>query len=264
MSETRTIRFGVISDRTTMPRWQADAIERLLANDDVVLAVRIAARGTAARGASRNGSSSPLYRLIELGLGRTPADRPVDATSLFAGAATITCSLSPARGGRLVPDSDSIERIAAYELDFVLDFGRATGTWTALPSCRHGVWSFRFGDARDGAGEYAIFWSLYNGDSVVGAELWRSSGPSSEGVVLARGYFRVSGHSYGATAGSLLAGTASFPARVCADLRNGCSTIAQTSSVTARPAPGAPNTLQSVRFLGALAAASGRRVHTAL
>lgn len=97
---------------------------------------------------------------------------PVDAVLPGLDRLEVTCEQ---QGSAVRLTEESVERMRAMELDFILlgDFGILKGD--VLSCTRLGVWSFHHGDPRSYRGRPSCFWELHDRSSVVSAGLQRIS-----------------------------------------------------------------------------------------
>jgi hypothetical protein len=232
--------------------WKARAIERLTEGGSAELAVWFRSAIQAGR---RTSPGRALYRAVCEGVLRPRRAAPRNIAQLLFSVPRIEW---PRREGEGVEDGPD-------DIEFILDLREDRAGPEPLEAARHGVWSMRAGEGEAGSGDYAVFWAVTNSSPVVGVELVRRGSRCHGGeAVLARSYFRVFGHSYRSTMDSVLSGMSELPARACAELLNGCSSIDRKPSLAARPAPGAPSTADVARFAARMARGAGARVQAAL
>ncbi|HYG51934.1 MAG TPA: hypothetical protein VD905_13575 [Flavobacteriales bacterium] len=114
-----------------------------------------------------------------------------------------------------------IETIRSYKLDFIIRFGFNIIRGDILDAARYGVWSYHHGDEEKYRGGPPAFWEVHRNEHVCGTILQRLTNKLDSGIVLKKGYFGVTNHSYNATLGNVYAQSASWIKQVCIDLQNG-------------------------------------------
>jgi len=146
--------------------------------------------------------------------------------------------------------NEEIATIRGYELDFILRFGTGVIRGDILNVPRYGVWSFYYGDEEKYRGDPPCFWEIYNGDVVTGASLRRLTDCPDAGIILHKGFFKTVNQSYVRNRDAAFFGSADWAARVCKDIRNGCTTHLNVSPLrSTAPVFHTPNNWQLVRFI---------------
>lgn len=152
---------------------------------------------------------------------RSKASGPVDMSADLVGAETINCRVKPVgKYGQAFEDED-LARIRDHELDLILRFGFGILKGEILEVPSHGVWSFHHGDERAYRGRPPGFWEMFDGEAVMGSVLQRLTERLDAGVVLHRGFFGVTPHSYVRTRDEALLGSAEWPSIVARQLMMG-------------------------------------------
>jgi len=199
-----TVRFGLMFPGTTLPAWGARCLEALVAREGVELAVRIVEdRPRAERPPDLRWSL--YWRLVVTR--RSRSVRPVSVPAAFEGVPAAAAA--------------DIAAIRGHELDFILRFEPGTLNGDILTAARYGVWSYSHGNERacgDGASPGR---EIYAGDPVTKVTLHRLTGRAGTGIVLHEGHFCTIAGSYTRHLDRIRFGGADWPARVCADIRNG-------------------------------------------
>ncbi len=200
------IRFAILGDCTALGRWQLRCLDELLAVADVRAVLR-----------------------VELGAGEEPRTLPHTLPQALSSLPVLTLA------------QDSLERIRAYDLDFILGFGSGDCPPALLDSARHGVWAFRFGDWERYRGTSGGFWESYEAEPLTAALLVRLQHAAEAVVVLREGYVRTNVLSAARNLDQLLTRVARWPAQVCVDIQNGIldrlSSPPQVSRARPRAAP---------------------------
>ncbi|HEY7280036.1 MAG TPA: hypothetical protein VID47_00475 [Actinomycetota bacterium] len=233
MSGAAPLRFGIMCRGTTFPAWQARSVRDLLASDGVRPALLVVEDGTTPLRRDRR----DLLRFAEERL-RTSAGAPVDLADELGGVPTLRC-----RPGTAFDGSD-LAAIRDHGLDFILRFAFDALEGDVASAAGFGVWSFDHNvDGVDGAPP--CFREVDRGDPVTRASLLRLTGRPGERIVLHEGFFRTIPHSYERTWDSVAMGSADWPARVCAEIRNGRTEW--PSSASSEP-PRRPTPAQTAAF----------------
>ena len=252
---THPIRFGILCNGTRFPRWQAEAIARLLERDDVECALLIVDERSRARESRwsmiRRVGARGLPWLLYTSLIKRSARalRPVDLSDRLRDVPVIETSVvMRGRFTELLPD-ETIARIADHDLDFILRFGFGIVRGAILRTPRFGVWSFHHDDERRYRGGPPCFWEIHDGDPVTGAVLQRLTERLDAGVILKRGTLRTKA-GYRRNRDNVFLESARWPAQLCVDIREGrVDAFDAEPSATDAPIRHAPTLLQIIRYL---------------
>jgi hypothetical protein len=215
-----TLRFGIIVDRPSAPRWQAAVVDALHAGGDAELALVIEGADPQAPARSR----MALWSIYNNGwvARRARALAPAGTwRALAPEVATIRAEVT--RKGRWSQyfDDQTMGAIRAYDLDFIVRFGLGIIRGEILDVARLGIWSFHHDDERVIRGGPPSFWELYDGMSTSGVVLQRLTDRLDGGIPLARARFSSVLHSYPRNRDRVLLGAADMPARVARAVRRG-------------------------------------------
>jgi hypothetical protein len=235
------LRFAILSNGESLERWQASALEHLLADEDVELvAVVVVER---AGGPAR--PSAPLSRLYARRLQR----RQLRATVGLPEAATRIPRIRVGRDLRALSDANAAT-LRRLELDFVLSLGIDPLTGPILDIPRHGVWAFDFDrdwTERVGLGDVR---RLLTNETVSALALLRLTSAFDRAVVLRQGWFRIDDQDPWRGFARAREESAKWPALVCAALRRGEPDRLDGPAVAVRPtAHRFPGSLQIVRLV---------------
>ena len=269
-STVSPIRFAVLCRGPQLRAWQARCLDAILEVPGTELAALI----LDARGAPSGGSLARLSRLASsrnrlwnaynnlFVAHRSRALQTVDWSDRLA--AVPALSVTVERRGKFseyFPEA-ALARIAELQLDFALRFAFGIIRGQILDIPRFGVWSFHHGDEERYRGGPPCFWEVQDATSVTGAVLQRLTDRLDAGVILQRGWFRTTMHSYVRTTDDVHFGSAPWPAKVCRDLRDGAADYldAAPSSSTA-PIYRNPSDRAMLRFLVRL---GGRSIRSQL
>jgi hypothetical protein len=247
------------------PKWQAQAIQRLIERGDAEPALLIVRRDdeTAPKPSgtlARLTKPKALWRLYRA-KNEPSALRPVDMSEELDRVPQISCA--PIRKGKFSEyfSSYDVARIKEHDLDFILRFAFGIIRGEVLESARHGVWSFHHGDEEKYRGGPPGFWEMYDGEPVTGALLQRLTDKLDAGIVLRRGYFKTCDYSYSRNIDHLYLGSTEWPASLASEIAYvGDSAVAAPPSTSKAPIRVAPTNLQMMRFGARLAKNIARRI----
>lgn len=238
------------------PAWQAEAIGEIQKIANVEISLLIVKEGVA------RSTKRPLSRLLGdpgrliwnlYNKGwvqrRSTASRPVDLSDELSGTAEIRCSTVPmGKYGEGLNPTD-VNDIRDQNLDVILRFGFGILKGDVLGSARYGIWSFHHGDERVYRGQPPGFWETYEKQPVGGAILQRITERLDGGVVLHRGFFRLTPHSYPRSRDDLFLGAADFASIVIRKILDGDERSFEAgSSTTNAPLRYSPGNVTMIRF----------------
>jgi len=255
------MRFALMCRGPVLRAWEAQCLKEILAVPGTELtALIVDDRSGPTRGArTRMGrlalSRTRLWDAFNNGYvaRRSRALAAVDLSDRLA--AIPRLSVSVERRGRYSEYfvERDLERIAALDLDFALRFAFGIIRGPILDTPKLGVWSFHHGDEEHYRGGPPCFWEVRDGTTVTGAVLQRLTDRLDAGVILQKGWFRTTTHSYVRTTDDVHFGSAPWPAKVCRDLRAGVADYLQAEpSSSDAPVFRNPTDATMVRFGGAL------------
>lgn len=258
------IRLGIMCNGTAFPAWQAEAIRGLLAIDEVNLVALIVngRRSSGSRLSRIRDRKHLLWLLFNKGHAEraSRASRATDLSDELGEVPRLRCTTVPSgRFGEAFVGAD-LDAIREFELDVVLRFGFGILKGDILSLPKYGIWSFHHGDERAFRGRPPFFWEMLAGEQVVGAILQRLTDRLDGGVVLHRGFFKVTPQSYLRTRDEAFLGSAEWPSIVVRQILNGESNPVDAdpspTNASVRRDPGNGTTLlflwrQALAFLGA-------------
>lgn len=254
----KKLRFGVMCAGEQLESAFAASIDELLKIDGVELALLIVDVNPPARSPLRDrlrkmlslkGNLWAIFQWL-FPLRRLSCYRPRDMSAIFAGVSRIHCRVT--RKGKFSQyfDPDDVERIRAYELDFILRFAFGIIRGDILNTARYGVWSFHHDDESKFRGGPPAFWEIYHGEPTTGAMLQRLVDRLDAGIVLQKCHIRTRRWSYAANLNAIMGAAVHMPARVCQDILAGCAQYLEAApSPTRAPVFRAPNDFQMAGFL---------------
>jgi hypothetical protein len=178
-------------DSLSQPEWRHHVVRNLSASEELELVLvaldRRGVSGTSGGWFSRHRHSLyHAYRWVDQGLfGRgLGALEPSDLSSVAGDCTRVEIGATPEVGGETFTETD-LDRIKAYGLDAIVCFGPEPRGSRLSQVARHGVWVFRFGDARRAGGGLADPRPVLGGDPTVSASLEvLERAPGRRGAVL--------------------------------------------------------------------------------
>ncbi|SHL77278.1 glucosamine inositolphosphorylceramide transferase family protein [Hymenobacter psychrotolerans] len=215
------LRFGIMCRGRTLAAWQRQAVEMLLALPNVTLALLILEdAGAKGKGQPRLPLQQVLWSSYRRMLRKPAATRRVCIGDWASQVPCFTCA--PQRGwsaADLHLAEQDVRAIAAYELDFVLQFAFKGVRGRILDTPRYGIWAFHHTDVSRLREAPSGFWEIYHREPVTGAALQRLTNGPERAVPLKKGYFRTKFHSYRGNIDMVYGESAYWPAALCQQLR---------------------------------------------
>ena len=209
------LRFALLCRGNRLEHWQARTVRDLRDNALAQLAIVVLARGREPP-RSRRHTNPILTNLYTRYASRRGGRRPVNMASAISGAPTFDCEVVERDGAVALSDVD-VDTIRQHDVDFVLVFGLGNVQGAVLQCARYGVW--RFG--HDDGDPLPYFREVCDEADITEGHLQRLDGPGGDHVVLKSGSFRTEKRSYIDNRDQILYEMATWPARACADIRNG-------------------------------------------
>ena len=258
----RKLRIGIMCQGPVLQRWQAIAVERMLASGLVELSLIILDDPANYPPLSlwskirRAGPSRILFNLYLRTLFRPRSMRTQDMSDVFADIPRVSCVAE--KRGRWSQHfcAADLDAIRARDLDMILRFGFNIIRGEVLEAARYGVWSFHHDDELKYRGGPPCYWEIHEGDPETGAILQRLTDRLDGGIVLKKGIFRTKRHSYARNLDQAYFESAKWPARVCRDIANGTADyLNQEPSGTSAPVRRLPTNGQFLLTLARMAAA---------
>ena len=256
----RPIRVGIMCNGRRFPAWQAKAIRSLTAVPGVeisLLVVRAAPEKRPSKWHRLKDRQRLLWILFNKGYveRRSRASRSVDMTAELDHVPEIACStIAVGSYAERFSDAD-VAAIRSSNLDLLLRFSFGIVKGAILDAARFGIWSFHHGDERAYRGRPPGFWELYEGQQTVGSVLQRLTERLDGGIVLHRGFFRVTPYSYVRTRDEALLGSSEWPSIVVRQIQSGdASSVSAEPSSTQAPVRRDPVNATTIAFLMRLAA----------
>lgn len=245
---------------TTFRAWQAAALRALFSIDGVEPAVLIidASHGPARRRRSRFAWNLYHNRWVAR---RSSALAPVELSEEL-GNLPVVRAVVERQGWSEFFAEDDLVAIRDLDVDVLVRFAFGILRGDVLAVARYGIWSYHHGDERLYRGGPPCYWELVDRSATVGAILQRLTDRLDAGIVLHRGTFATTPHSYTRTRDTALLGSAPWLARTARAILAGTidphALQAATSEAPIRRDP------HNRRMLSFLATQTGRKVaHTA-
>ena len=247
----------------SFPKWQAKCIEKLLELPGVKLSLIIIDENYVL--SQKQKIKKPLIRkilskvkslLFGKYIGRLYMEKlkidalqNVDLMKLTDQVPKICCSVI--KKGRYSEyfSKEDIEKVAGYNLDFILRFTFNILRGEILNVPRYGVWSFHHDDEQAVRGGPPCFWEVYYGHDATGSILQKLNDELDAGVVLRKGFFNTIQASYAANFNNALLESTEWPRQACKDILNGnVDYFNDEPSKSSAPIYYSPTNLQMIRF----------------
>jgi len=248
------IRFGIMCNGTIFPRWQAEAIQKVIDIPGVVPGLLII----------NDKKVLPLSFLIAyfFDLGKLfwkiysvfiriklKSSQKIDLSEVLKDVKRVNCeTIRKGKYSQYFKESD-IESIKAADLDFILRFGFGIIRGDILNLTKYGIWSFHHGDEIKYRGTPPGFWEIYKGDNISAAVLLKLTHKLDAGIVLIKGFLKTQ-YSYTKNRDQLLLESSRWPAMLCIDiLNNNIDKFNRVPSSTYAPIYTLPNNRQFLKFI---------------
>lgn len=180
MTAPGTVRTTLLANSATLPRWQRDALQRMVTETDAEITQVVLRDAVSRKTGFRNYLDQVRKRITEyplwslIGVIRTltadPSYKrqvPITTISGVADAEWLTCRPEPAAGlGNELPPA-TVERVAA-EADLAVRFGFGILKGDILDAPTHGILSYHLGDIRRYRGRPGGFWEFLAGENQIG------------------------------------------------------------------------------------------------
>lgn len=219
------LRFGVLSSGTKFHFWQIESIRKLLGSGHQLVLLIQDDRNPGPRTNKKRFikyfSKNLLFHLFDRFF-LTPAENKIlDLHPKMPDAIILNCKVDK-KGHSEYFNSEDVEKIRSYNLDFILRFGFNIIRGEILSAAKYGIWSFHHDDERKYRGGPPGFWEIYFKDPVSGAILQRLTNKLDNGIILKKGFLRTIKNSYTQNLNQMLAMTSSWPVLVADEIiRNG-------------------------------------------
>jgi hypothetical protein len=214
------LKFGIICESMSVPRWQAECLHALLASGIAKPALVVIERDAAVRAGRRGSLGFWLFGAWCRAVvhPRVDALRPTPI-EVDAPVRSILCVSDGGRGLQHYRPED-VAAIEAHRLDFMVRFKSSGLSGAVLSAARWGIWSYRHGDGRFYRGTPPGFWELRRAEPVLETALERITDEKAGRAILHRGAFRTR-PTYARTLDEALLGSADWAARTARELNLG-------------------------------------------
>ncbi len=221
------LRFGILCNGISLHKWQAKSIRLLIKNNihPVLLIVddKIVKKKSFYHYLLSYPYSKFLFRIYQRFFIKPEAKKTERLNDLLEGIPVFKCT-PEVRGISEYFTQNDIDKIKSHNLDFILRFGFNIIRGEILSAAKYGIWSFHHDDEQKFRGGPPGFWEIYYNNPVNGVILQKLSHKLDGGIILKKGYFKTTKHSYKGNLDHILAESSIFPLQVCRDILNGNET----------------------------------------
>jgi len=204
----KKLRLGIFVDSANIEGWQRFALQKILADDhfDVVIAIENRAANASDQRRSGGVNLWPVINAFEERLSEylykrvfkhklSQKDQPGDLRSMAKDANWLTISKlerprNAALGETLEISVKDVARIAASDLDVLINLGKVPLKGAVLNTARHGVWEFRYGQNDPDSSVTPGFWEIYNNEPVCRVDLIKQTDAQSQPEIIKTGIYR--------------------------------------------------------------------------
>lgn len=221
----RKIRFGVMVDGDTVEQWQFDTI-KLLIDNDIELAL-IIKNGDETKPYKSFGDKmihypyrQILFRIWHRFWFKPEAKRRTSFAEMCHGASLpVEMTVMPIiKGISTYFKPEDVEKIKAFDLDFLLRFGFDIIRGDVLTAAKYGIWSFHHDDERVVRGGPPGFWEFMRDIPRNGVILQQLTDELDKGLILKRIQLDTVLHSYKFNLNRLLEESVFMPLQVAKEL----------------------------------------------
>jgi hypothetical protein len=254
MHQKSPLRFVILCDTLSFPKWQADCLREVIASGLAVpvgIVINASARNRANWRSRWRKRDYALWRIfsrfyVEVFCKATIAE---DMTSYFDDIPSFYAK--PEKVGRFGEtfSDEALNFIKNWLPHFVLRFGFGILKGEILQIAPYGVWSYHHGEPSKFRGQPPGFWEIYSGSPVAGSILQVLSDELDAGTVLHSGFFQTTAQSYAKTRDAIYLGSSSWVRRTCAAIQeNGWPLKTSAKLVSRGPIWRLPKNLEMVHF----------------
>ena len=250
--ENKIFRFGILCNGYSFAAWQTLVIEELINQGHIPVVLIVDDTQTPQRSIlkkiSRYTGKNGLYNLFERFVFNIPAKKPTDMEEALRHAEVIR-AVPELKGFGQYFNEDIIKQIKECAPDFLLRFGFNIIRGEILEAAPLGVWSYHHDDEMKYRGGPPAFWEIAKGDPVNGVILQKLTNRLDRGIILKKGYFKTTLHSYSGNLNRVLVEASKWPAEICSQLASGKYFLSGTASKSDAPVFKKPGNIQMVKFL---------------
>ncbi len=212
MEAPRILSFGILCNSTTLPKWQATALQLLINNPACKLTlVVVNANPTPKKNIFQKLFSRTLFfTQYENRFLKIPSLQKVDLQHALPQCTVLQATTLKKGKFSHYFKTEDIETIKSHNLDFIIRFGFGIIKGEILTAAKYGVWSYHHGDEIMFRGGPAGFWEIFKRSAVTSAILQQLTPTLDGGKVLKKGYFKTVHHSYPEQLDTLLSQTSSW------------------------------------------------------
>jgi methionyl-tRNA formyltransferase len=224
-TSTNKLRFAVMTNGNVLQKWQVKCLQELLQLDFVEPVLIIQQKQeTVKKSFFKKIASYPypnlLFRIYKR-IHKHDWQQAQELPAYLKTIETLECTITKKGKHSEYFSVGDIEKIRSQKPDFILRFGFNIIRGEILEVASYGVWSYHHGDEEKFRGGPPAFWEVHKNEKVCGTILQRLTNKLDGGIVLKKGYFGVTNHSYNTTLANVYNLSACFIKQVCIDLQNG-------------------------------------------
>lgn len=215
----KKLKFGILCNSLTLQQWQATAISHLLQDPHFELSLIVINKTPFTKESllKKVFSSTLLFRQYETRFLKVEAKQPT-AIDSFKNIKTIeVITEQKGKYSQYFPKSD-VEKVKTENLDFLIRFGFGILKGDILNAAKYGIWSYHHGDEKEFRGGPPGFWEIYKGKSTASCILQRLTPTLDGGIVLKKGTFKTTNHSYSYHLNTLFTHTAIWIKQIGLDI----------------------------------------------
>lgn len=216
----KKLKFGILCNCLTLQQWQANAINHLLQDPHFELALIVINDNSVTKESyfKKVFSSTLLFRQYETRFLKIAAKQPSNMVPAFKGIETLKVkTINKGKYSQYFEISD-VEKIESKELDFIIRFGFGILKGDILNASKHGIWSYHHGDEKEFRGGPPGFWEIFRGKPTTACILQRLTPTLDGGIVLKKGVFKTTNHSYSYHLDTIFTNTAIWLKQVGLDI----------------------------------------------
>jgi len=215
----KEIRFGIMCTGTVFPRWQADAITKLLSLERVSCELLIVDDNPPVYG-KRKLKHLCWYAYNRISEKLSVSFKKVDLTKELEAIPSMICQTDATENFSQHFRDQDIEKIREADLHFILGFGSGMIRGKVLDAAIYGIWSFHHDDEQVYRGAPPAFWEIYKDDKITGALLQKLTDKPDAGVILMKGFVKTR-YAYAKNRDRIYKETSRWPALLIIDILNG-------------------------------------------
>lgn len=253
MAEDKGLKFGILCNSMRFHRWQADIIRMLIKHGHEPVLIIMNAEKAQSMTPNEKLKKYPwkylFYRLYQRYFFKPSMKQEIDLSGELRLVPVQACHIRRVDFSEFFSEED-VNFIEKQHLDFLLRFGFNIIRGKILHSAQYGVWSFHHGDEQKYRGGPPCFWEIFSNDPVTGAVLQKLNEKLDAGIVLRKGWFSTTKHSYRENLDRVYSGCIPWVLQVCSDIQNGrASYFNDSSSATKARVYKIPSNLNMLRFV---------------